>query len=394
MLQNINVILGDIKESITAKSFRVFDERVINFLDEVSDAVLKNPDSKKYKDLISIAFFFRKGSLQKIKQNYNDENRVGVGLAFHITPSNVPMQFFYSLAVSLLAGNANIVRLPSREYEQSAILLDIMKDKMKNHEEMQNRICLVKYGHEKENTDYFSSYCDVRIIWGGDESIRQVRLSPLSARSYDVTFADRFSISLVNALAFLKSDAKMDIIKKFYIDTYFSDQNACNSTRMVVWNGDNEHICEAKKFFWQLLAELAESEYDLKGISVVEKFISGCALAIDKEAVYDRENSYKNYMNVINITSLPEDITLYKGNCGLFLQYEINDIEQLIPFIRKEWQTMTYFGEDREELVYKIQESGIKGIDRVVPIGKSGDPSTIWDGIDFIERLSRKIYSL
>ena len=37
---------------------------------------------------------------------------------------------------------------------------------------------------------YFSSICDVRIIWGGNTTIEQIRANKLPPRSFDVTFAD------------------------------------------------------------------------------------------------------------------------------------------------------------------------------------------------------------
>ena len=44
--------------------------------------------------------------------------RLGLGLVFHITPSNVPIVFAFSYVLSLLAGNANIVRVPTKRFPQ------------------------------------------------------------------------------------------------------------------------------------------------------------------------------------------------------------------------------------------------------------------------------------
>lgn len=40
----------------------------------------------------------------------------GRGVAFHIAPSNVAVNFAFSLAAGLLTGNANIVRLSSKPF--------------------------------------------------------------------------------------------------------------------------------------------------------------------------------------------------------------------------------------------------------------------------------------
>ena len=50
----------------------------------------------------------------------------GRGLAYHIGPSNVPMNFAFSLFYSLLAGNPTIVRLPSLNFPQIIHLINLM----------------------------------------------------------------------------------------------------------------------------------------------------------------------------------------------------------------------------------------------------------------------------
>ena len=56
-------------------------------------------------------------------------------------------------------------------------------------------IKIVKYeNNNDEFTKFLSSICDVRIIWGGDKSIERIRKFPINSRSFDLTFADRYSI--------------------------------------------------------------------------------------------------------------------------------------------------------------------------------------------------------
>ena len=57
----------------------------------------------------------------------------------------------------------------------------------------------------------------------------------------------------------------------------------------------------------------------------------------------------------------------------------------------EKYQTITYFGIDAEELRSKIVANRLRGIDRIVPIGKAMDIGPMWDGYDIIRMLSRKI---
>ena len=38
-----------------------------------------------------------------------------------------------------------------------------------------------------------------------------------------------------------------------------------------------------------------------------------------------------------------------------------------------------------------ISSMGVKGVDRIVPMGKTMDFSLIWDGYDLLEHMSRRI---
>ena len=50
-----------------------------------------------YPDLKSLAFWCRNKNISKLKKEFNkNKNRIGLGLVFHITPSNIPTNFAYS----------------------------------------------------------------------------------------------------------------------------------------------------------------------------------------------------------------------------------------------------------------------------------------------------------
>ena len=110
------------------------------------------------------------------------------------------MNFAYSLIMGLLAGNINIVRIPSKNFKQVDVFIEVL-NKLKEKttfKEVLNKIILVHYKREKEVTDYLSSICSNRVIWGGDNTIAEIRKSILPARAYDVTFSDRYSFSILD----------------------------------------------------------------------------------------------------------------------------------------------------------------------------------------------------
>ena len=393
MLKDYDEIIGSVDEVITSKPFPVFDDRVIDFLNDISKQLLSDSELKQYPDIVSMAYFIRKASLKRLKGSYECENNLGVGLVFHITPSNIPVQFFHSLVVSLIAGNSNIVRMSGKVYKQTGIICECIRKTVKKYSEIRNRICLIRYDHNKELTDYFSSICDARIIWGGNETITNIRLSPLQARAYDVVFADRFSVAVMNSSYYIgiSDDEKNKIAQGFYYDTFFSDQNACNSPRLIAWVGEDS-VCEsAKKEFWSHISGVVKNQYTLNDIAPINKLINECSLTIHYNARVNNIYSCANLINVVDLDEIDYRISSLKGNCGLFMEINIRSINELLNEAQKDWQTLAYLGYDPQDLYRMVVETGTKGIDRIVPIGRTGVPSLQWDGVDFVERLSRII---
>ena len=93
-----------------------FAKKNCDFISEISNLILKNKYYKKFPDLMTFAFWCRRSNIERIKADYNLENRVGRGEVFHVTPSNVPLNFAYSFCFSFLAGNNNIVIMTFRNH--------------------------------------------------------------------------------------------------------------------------------------------------------------------------------------------------------------------------------------------------------------------------------------
>ena len=89
-------------------------------------------DIRNYPDLKALAFWCRLKNILKLKKKLNTEkNKIGLGLVFHITPSNIPTNFVYSLIFGLLSGNSNIIKVPSKDFNQIKIICAIISKVLK-----------------------------------------------------------------------------------------------------------------------------------------------------------------------------------------------------------------------------------------------------------------------
>ena len=94
-------------------TYKPFNNKICEFLNEISSDLLKN--KKNYPEIVSFAFWCRKSNINSLKKKYLDNSlRLGRGIVFHITPTNVAINFAYSFVFGLLSGNSNIVRVAKK----------------------------------------------------------------------------------------------------------------------------------------------------------------------------------------------------------------------------------------------------------------------------------------
>lgn len=367
-----------------------FSDRVICFLNELSKNLLSNREAKQYPDIITFGFWIRKASVEQLKVNYFHETektcRLGRGIVFHIAPSNVPVNYAYSLVTSLLCGNANIVRISSKAFPQIEIINQAVRKTLEIFPDLKKYIVLVRYEHDKQINQIFSGLADIRVIWGGDATIHEFRTYPLKPRATEITFADRYSIAVIDSEEYLDLDEKSNIIQGFYNDTYMTDQNACTSPRIVVWTGKRKE--EAKKDFWKRLHVMVKKKYNLQAEQIVNKLTNAYFFAAQTEKV-DITNFEDNLIVRIHVAELNKEIMDYKGNSGYFFEYDCEDILEIKVLCDHErCQTISYLGDINE---FQPLLKNIRGVDRIVPIGRTMDFDLLWDGYDLFERMTRII---
>lgn len=367
-----------------------FDDEILAFLNEVSKILMADRDVKVYPDIITFAFWIRKSSTAKLKERFRHSNEgicLGRGTVFHITPSNVPVNYAYSLAAGLLAGNANIIRVPYKDFSQISIINKAIVEALNEFMSIRPYINLIKYERDRKINDLLSSKADMRVIWGGDATIAELRKSPLPPRSGEITFADRYSLSVVDSDSYMEIADKNRVAEDFYNDTYLTDQNACTSPRIVVWTGSKK--AEAKELFWNSLYQLVKKRYSFQSIQGVNKLTSSFLAA----AVFPGTKVIAHQDNLlvrVQVQEVSPDLMELKDNSGYFFEYDCEDIMEIRQLCNnKKCQTVSYIGD--KNMFLPLIQCGVKGIDRIVPIGKTMDFDLIWDGYDLIGQLTRMI---
>jgi hypothetical protein len=388
-MNSVKYLIGS--EKVDNRPMRPFNDMVCDFIAALSEALLSDKNAKKYPDVVSVAFWARKGNILKMKEQYKSYlNRLGRGLALHITPSNMPVNFAFSYLFSLLAGNANIVRVPSKNFIQIQIICEALSRVIEEYPDIKNCTAFISYPADNEITSSFSAIADARIIWGGDATVETIRSLKSKPRCVDVFFPDRYSICIINGEALLNiSELEMErLAQLFYNDTYLIDQNACSSPNLILWQNANNDI---KEMFWNTVVKIASGKYDLQPAVSIDKYIQFCRDAIS----YNNIASTKKYENILYrviLSSLAcDNLTDLRGKCGYFYEYDLQNIAELAPYINERFQTVTYFGFTPETIKEIVLRHRLRGIDRIVPVGSALDIGLVWDGYDLVNMLSREI---
>ena len=325
--------------------------------------------------------------------------RVGRGITFHIAPGNVPINFAYSLVAGLLAGNVCVIKASSKDFVQIRLICNVIKEALVEVDVLAPYVHIVIYDRAlQQATEYFSSICNVRIIWGGDRAIAAVREAAMQPRAFDIPFADRYSLAVFDAKAILElqddSYRMAVLVQDFYNDTYLYDQNACTSPQLICWLGSETDIEAAQQLFWQNVYDNIKDRYHLAAVTAVDKLmaISRTAIAIKGAQV---KRHIDNRIVCVHIPKLCRSLRKLRAPGGFFLEYHVKGLADLGMVLQEvvdeSWQTMSCYGLEVRDLRLMLQESGLHGIDRITAVGHTADFALVWDGNDLIDMLSRVV---
>lgn len=393
-----NLTINDVKVMVSSignnTTLQPFESTILTFCAELSHIITTDNRNRSYPDLIAFGFWLRPTHLKKMQDEFLTPMilKVPRGLAFHITPGNVDTIFAYSWIISLLSGNTNIIRLSTKGGKSQKKLLVIIRELLEksNYQQIRQNNLFINYKYDDEITAYLSSICDVRVIWGGDDTIKKIRRFIISATTKEIVFSDRFSFALIDAVSIIELEKNnpeqfKKLVSDFYKDISIYQQQACSSPKLLVWLGNEEDINNAGEVFWSQFKRMLEKNIEeVEASSIVEKMIFSQFYAAQG---YDIILDCAPEIHRVQLNSFKAEYQ--KKNCGDGYLFEINcsRIEELNEITNKTFQTCSYFGFDIE----KLKNTGVRNILRFTPIGRAIEFEHHWDGMDLLSEFSINI---
>lgn len=378
-------------------SLNPFDEQLKDFCERLSQLLFQEADPKLYPELLALAFWLRKSHIEILHEQFRSRQQRGQllvprGLAFHIAPANVETLFVYSWILSLLAGNANVVRLPSRESSATSLLFVILQGLLsdKAFDKVGATTLLLSYAHEEEITAAISARADVRLIWGGDATIQAIRRIPMKITGKELLFADRYAYAALRASFFMERDeaGQNKLAELFFRDLFWYDQQTCASPRTLFWIGTREECRLAGQNLYGRLQQIAkERGYAIPLSTRLKKMtdVYQAAIALPITGVH--------HYGALTVLDLEQFFPACRdfGGSGLLFSVTLEEIGQIAAGVNQKDQTLAHAGFTQEELMRLAAELNGRGLDRMVPVGQALQFGEVWDGYDLLAELTKRV---
>ena len=378
-----------------------FDSIVIDFFDSISKSILSNKSINSLPEIAALGFWLRKANLLKLKEEnkhlfFSEIYQTSpLGKVFHICPANVDTMFIYSLTVSVLMGNKNLLRVSSRmDAPHVSMLFDILNKTIQQEKftDFSNYINIISYPHNDKISTYISENVNARVIWGGDQTINTFKGFNAAPRTKDIVFADRVSMLCIDCKSFnhLQNDDLKVVLRNFYNDAYTFDQMGCSSPQTIYFIGNNNdyQTCinkfqnEVSKYLHTYYANDIASLASLKLNRMVDD-------AIDNILVSQKGD---NYLKLIELNREIDETKLHGCGGGYFYIKHIESAIELNSLHHPKVQTICYFGLTKNDLRILFDLSNGEGIDRIVPLGQALNFNYVWDGYNLFDELSKKVF--
>ena len=342
--------------------------------------LLKQNTAREYPEIVALAFWFRQAHLTQITAAMPTElQNKKVHRVFHIAPANVDTVFMYSVLLSVLCANQNIVRVSQRSGEVTWLLISLLREylNLPEGQVLANQVAVVEYDARHEQvTEQLSNWCDLRVIWGGDEAIKAV--TAIAPQTAQVCFPDRYSVALIQL------DENSDInalARQFLTDLLPFTQQACSSPKAIYWL---KTAPDYQRLFWTAVEQRIEQldhqfeiSHKVNQHILLQKLAAGWGMKLTQEA----GSKIAAFAKVCNagpiarckVKSLNAAmLEAHEGN-GLVIEQDIGSSNEIACSVKL--QTLSYAVTD--ELTAPNGE-----YKRVVPLGKALEFSPVWDGVD------------
>lgn len=369
---------------------RCDDPVLLNFCQTLSSLLLRDPECRQFADVMTFGYYCRKSSISKVFDALPDRGlRMGWGALIHIAPSNIPVNFAFSLLMGFLSGNNNYIRVPSTASRQVDLIVAAIDTVLNDDEFAQLRDSITFFTCERDDPILIRMVGGAAgvVVWGGDATVAGFKAMKKRVSAVELYFPDRVSSAVLSAAEIIgvDDDALTKLCDNLYNDTFLVDQNACSSPGIVFWVGDAGSLETARNRLWSRFSTKLAKTYQIEPTRMMDKHL--------------------DVMNMVTSLGRPvettvQDDVIWRFNdsklgsatlrFGNFLEIDVACLDDIAAHLRPNEQTITQYGFASQDIFDALAKAGYM-VDRIVPVGQALSMSMQWDGKNVVSLLSRKV---
>jgi hypothetical protein len=374
----------------------------------VFDSWAKSLDARELDEIPGIVFlriWLRRGTLESIiarelgpnslNGGWNDAGRAKckafpVGIVGHWPAGNVEIQPLLSMTCALLGGNAALVRIPRSLTWLTQILMEKLVESDPD-KVLTPRIFMAAFDHGRRDLhEAMAQVVDGAMIWGGQESVLQVRSLPFPHWARIAVFGPRISVAAMDAGAWCDHKEREAWCTRLARDVWQFEQQACSSPQALFLEKDSGR--STAEFVTVLQGAFEAENRAHPRRTIAAGLTSAITLARASWTLNDTAHTA--------VFPKGPDWTLLMG-AGTDLPQPtqgktltVLEVENLLDAIAKldgNVQTLGLGVSDPDKEREMVEMAGRRGVDRIVKLGRMHVFVPPWDGVDLIRPMVRMV---
>lgn len=401
--------LEDILRTTMSNHSRLLDLRVqeiVSLLDALGRELVRDRACRTLDGVSYLSLWLRRSNLERIlRLEYGNPKALDGfvedegsllrahprGVTCHWVANNVTTLGIFSLLLSILSKNISLVKASSINKDHLLTVLRALGSlEVQDGEQTLSGMDIVRTvsvvtfeGRDKEVSSTFSLAADIKVVWGGAESVQAISSLPSKPSCETVVFGPKYSMAVMdNGFSFSPDLAKR--LVPFVKDVVLFDQMACSSPQVLFVEEGGGSIEKVGKALAEAFSSLGLSPESLPEELCAKVINARWAhlLDLEKEMLGSRDLSWTVLLG--GEDDLPEPV---QGRC-LFVR-EMTDFEAVCRQITGNVQAVELLFDDQAKRLRFAEMATAAGADRVVSPGGAHDFGLPWDGMKVLERMVR-----
>ncbi len=382
------------------------DEMTPNEVMTVFEAWAMSLQAKELDEVPGIVFlrmWLRRGTLEPIiNRELGEESLNGgwteygrarckafpLGVVGHWPAGNIEIQPILSMTCALLGGNAALVRIPRGLFDLTRMLMEKL-ERAESGERLARRIFMAAFEHGRLDLhEAMARAVDGAMIWGGKESVLQVRSLPFPHWAKLAVFGPRISVAAMDAGAWSDPEQQKTWCQRLARDVWQFDQQACSSPQVLYLERSPGR---ATTQFLSSLQRAFEAENQAHPRQTIPAALTSAIARAraawllgdpSRHAVFPMGPDWTLLVGAGS--ELPEPV---QGKTLAVL--EVDNLMDAVAKFDGNVQTLGLGMANAEREKDLALLAGQRGVDRIVKLGRMHTFTPPWDGVDLIRPMVR-----